>query len=139
MRFDRKPVRTAIPVIDRQHDQYFDAVEYLFDMYERAEVIPDKVLGILNNIQEYAQDNFDTEERFMENEGYPGLDHHRAKHDTFKSSIDGFMEDFANTSNLAKIIEDLRQLLVSWFVDQIKTDDMALAEFLKKKGYGSRS
>lgn len=136
MKIDRDALKTRIPIIDSQHDSYFDSVEQLFEMYQKRDVGPGDIREVLNKIQEYAQDNFDTEEQMMENEGYPAMDQHRSKHDRFKKSIDGYFEELEGGPDPREFIERLRHLLVVWFESQIKKDDVALATFLKKRGYG---
>ena len=126
--------KTNIPLLDNQHAKYFDAVEKLLDLCRSNK--PDRagVREILDHAQEYALDNFDTEEYLMELEEYPDAEQHIAKHEQFKDRIDFFSDQAGSAStDLRDLAKHLRALLVSWFNDQIKDDDMRLAAFLKKR------
>ena len=79
-------------------------------------------------------DNFDTEEYLMELEAYPDTEQHKQKHELFKGRLDSYTEQInAEKVNLRDAAKRLRALLVGWFNNQIKDDDMRLAAFLHRR------
>ena len=133
MHIDRNAVHTDIPALDNQHEKYFQAVERLNDICDSGAPKTDDVKAVLNNILDYAVDNFDTEELLMETEGYELLAQHRTKHETFKDKLDEYFEELDSGSDLDRLSKRMNHLLVEWFTNQIQDDDMKLADFLKQR------
>ncbi len=140
MHFSRQEVTTGIPLFDNQHEQYFRTVEELMDRYKRGEQFTSEYLGeVLNKILEYAVENFDSEEQLMYNEDYPDYDEHKRKHDSFKDSMDGYLEELAEGADTLNFVERLSSLLIMWFSTQIRHDDVKLAHYLRERGHGAKS
>lgn len=131
MTLEKESVKTNIPLLDRQHEKYFDAVERLFEQCAKENPDHEEVTAILEETQDYAVDNFDTEEYLMQLEGYPDIDEHAEKHENFKERLDNFMAQLnKEPGDLKDMTKRLRALLVGWFNNQIKDDDMRMAAFL---------
>ena len=132
MRVDKETTRTGIPLLDSQHDQYFTAVESLLELVEHGGASARQVGEIMSHIQEYAVENFDTEEYIMDNSNYPRQAEHEAKHSAFKDRIDHFTQQLEEGVDSNELSTQLASLLVNWFVNQIKEDDMQLVAFMNK-------
>lgn len=132
MQFD--DVKTGIPLFDQQHWQYFQAVTRLQRLCGKDGVEPDAMHSLLDDIRGYAVDNFDAEEQVMQVENYPHLDRHKAKHDGFKDRIDEYIAELDGEPDLGVLAKRMSHLLVDWFANQIRDDDMKLARFLKNRG-----
>ena len=131
MAINYEEIKTNIPLLDNQHTKYFNTVEQLFDLFKKKQPNVDDICTIIEQVNEYAIDNFDTEEYLMELEGYPETEEHKAKHETLKDKLDAYNRQLSNEDvNIEDTMKHLRALLVGWFYNQIKDDDMRLAAFL---------
>jgi len=135
MNLNIEEIKTGISLLDRQHEKYYKAVENVFALCKQEEVEPAAIQEVLEQVREYAVDNFDTEEYLMILEDYAGYDEHREKHNYFKDRIESFNPATMAKQNegIKELTKDLSKLLVEWFNTQIKKDDMELANFLNKK------
>lgn len=134
MTLEKEYVKTNITLIDRQHERYFNAVERLFAQCAKENPDHEEVNAILEEAQEYAVDNFDTEEYLMQLEGYPDIEEHSEKHKNFKERLDNFTEQLEKEpADIKDMTKRLRALLIGWFNNQIKDDDMRMAAFLHSR------
>jgi hemerythrin len=132
MKIDHQLFRTGIPVIDRQHEAYLELVERVFKLCTAAQVERRVLATELDNTLAYAIEHFDTEEHLMRSARYPLYQEHLAKHDVFRAQVDTFAADLNAGAATADFVLRLTKWLVDWFCDQVQTDDMRLAAFLKK-------
>ena len=133
MRIDRKSLRTGIPLIDRQHEEYFELLERLLKLSEGDNVDRSGVEAETANLLKYAIEHFDAEESLMYSAHYPHYKQHLAKHNRFRDEVDGWTLELSDDLSTDDCISRLSKWLLEWFCDQIKTDDMKLAAFLKKR------
>ena len=133
MKIDRQLFRTGIPVIDKQHEQYLDLVDELFELCEQSHVEQVTVNTALKRALTYAIEHFDSEEALMIDTRYPAYEVHRAKHNEYRNEADRLCgmsnEDIAPDDQLIQ----LTRWLVEWFCEQTLTYDKGLASFLKKR------
>ena len=131
---DRKRLITGIPLIDRQHEAYADLVDRLFDLARGGNVTKQSLFRERCAVIQYAMEHFDAEEQLMRSENYPAYEAHRTKHDIFREWTDTLASDLEDDVDLDEYTKNLSKWLVSWFCDQVQTDDSKLAAFLRKKG-----
>ncbi|MFO7821039.1 MAG: hemerythrin domain-containing protein [Lentisphaeria bacterium] len=137
MTLEREAVKTNITLIDHQHEKYFDAVDKLMEQCRKKYPDMEIVAQILQQTHEYAVDNFDTEEYLMELEGYPDSEEHTEKHNQFKARLDAFTRQLQTEKlNIRDTSKHLQALLIGWFNNQIKEDDMRMAAFLHTREKG---
>ena len=133
MRIDRKSLRTGIPLIDRQHEEYFELLERLLKLSEGDNVDRSGVEAETANLLKYAIEHFDAEESLMYSARYPNYKQHLAKHNVFRDEVDGWTSELSDDLSMDVYTIRLTKWLLEWFCDQIQTDDMKLAAFLKKR------
>lgn len=131
---NRQLLITGIPLIDRQHEAYADLVDRLFDMARGGNVTRPALFEARCDVIRYAMEHFDAEEQLMRSNQYPAYEAHLAKHNIFREWTDTLTADLEGDVDLDEYTRDLSQWLVSWFCNQVQTDDRALAFFLRSRG-----
>lgn len=117
--------------LDQQHKELFGAVAELEDALRtgRAEAVINK---LLQKVIEHTITHFATEERLMEECGFPGLDAHRRDHQELCQKLTMF-----NLSNLAgspDVPAALLVLLQAWLHEHILKTDKEYSSFLNTRG-----
>jgi len=70
---------TGIAAIDTQHKQLFQSVNDLSDSLRRGDP-KSEVSRVLDFLISYTVEHFRTEETWMKNQGFPGLEEHKVEH-----------------------------------------------------------
>ncbi|HKM48118.1 MAG TPA: bacteriohemerythrin [Terriglobales bacterium] len=117
--------------LDQQHQQLFGAVAELEQALRtgRADTVINK---LLEEVIEHTISHFATEERLMEECGYPGLDAHRRDHQELSQKLTMF-----NLSNLAGgpgVPAALLVFLQAWLQDHILKTDKEYSGHLNHRG-----
>lgn len=136
MKIDRHLLITGIPLIDRQHEEYADLVDRLFELARHGKVERQTLLTERNAVIRYAMEHFDAEEQLMLSERYPAYEAHRAKHSVFRDWTDTLASDLEGDVDFDDYARDLSKWLIAWFCNQVQTDDLKLALFLKSMPRG---
>lgn len=120
----------GIAEIDHQHKNFINIINRIIECkyekdIERLKIILSELTRIINYHTRY-------EERLLEKEGYPDLDHHKREHAEETQAFSKMIDRVVN--NKANAREKLISLLKSWFEHHLLVDDMAYQQFLIKKG-----
>lgn len=90
----------------------------------------DAVAEALRRMTDYVHEHFSTEEEYMLQYGFPGLEQHRAKHADFVDETLAFAKRFAEDDDdgLADVI---LRFLRDWLVNHILHSDRQYARFFR--------
>ena len=122
----------GIELIDEQHKKWIDHIRDVQAAMEDRRGMP-QVANTLGFLVDYTQFHFSTEEKYMSQTGYSGLENHRARHEELKSTLDDLVEDFRQEGVTEKISEAIGTFLGNWLRNHIRDVDQAFAAFLKEK------
>lgn len=118
---------TGIAEVDTQHRRLVDIINSLVDAIGHA---PKNALkDIVNQLKEYAQYHFQTEEKIMEEAGYSGLAEHREEHAVFVDQILLFDLDVILASE--GLAWDMLHFLRGWLTNHILVVDKRFAAQLQ--------
>jgi len=110
---------TAIPEVDAQHRRLVEIINELVDAIGHA---PKNTLaGIVNQLKDYAQYHFRTEEALMKEAGYADLEEHRDEHAQFVDQIMLFDLDVILASE--GLAWDMLHFLRGWLTNHILVVD----------------
>lgn len=120
----------GIPEIDAQHQELFRQVDRLLE----ATLADDhgQVGAMLTFLGEYVATHFSTEERFMRDVGYPGLDRHREEHERFAADLRELHRDFAEAGTLPGLVGRLNRQVGDWLRGHVCVTDMAMGRFASR-------
>eukprot|EP01029_Cantina_marsupialis_P010365 TRINITY_DN2361_c0_g1_i2.p1 TRINITY_DN2361_c0_g1~~TRINITY_DN2361_c0_g1_i2.p1 ORF type:complete len:216 (+),score=54.62 TRINITY_DN2361_c0_g1_i2:88-735(+) len=130
MRWRRKYV-TNVPILDHQHRQFFilvRTVEQLSKKNKSRKIIK----MVLDEIVNYTVFHFKTEEKVLEEAGYPGLEAHKKEHIRFTHTIQQKVLK-ANVFNKDVIDRSLFNFLLEWMTNHIILDDWNHCQYTKKQ------
>ena len=133
MNIDTESLRTGIPLIDRQHEEYFRLLEQLLSRSEEGGAETGELSENTDALVAYAIEHFDSEEHLMRSAQYPYFEQHFAKHNVFREEVDGWAMLLASGKPAEDFLVRLTRWALEWFCDQVMTDDRKLAGFLKKR------
>lgn len=121
----------GIPQIDEEHRYLFSLVEkgmsllqdeYLADRYE-------KVKGLLEELDNYAEQHFAHEEAYMEQIRDPELFRQRVQHRLFRDKIrDWLFMDINDENGQKQLLEELMPFLTRWLYHHIIGSDIMIGK-----------
>jgi hemerythrin-like metal-binding protein len=110
----------GIPELDGQHLQLDTHLRLLHDALCEGRV-PD-VAALLGSVRDASTRHFETEERFMEANGYPRLDHHRDAHRQFTQRLAAFDEVCRREGSTTPLAMELANWLAAWIREHQRHD-----------------
>ncbi|HKK00822.1 MAG TPA: bacteriohemerythrin [Desulfuromonadales bacterium] len=117
--------------IDRQHQKLVALVNKLFNAMKSGQ--GDDVLGtILDELVNYTQSHFATEERLMKKFGYQDFDAHKQEHTDLVEQVAELQKKFHNRK--ASLSSDVFNFLKGWLVNHIKGTDKRYSGFFNDNG-----
>lgn len=123
----------GIDEIDNQHKGFFEAAHRLHDDILNCEG-EESVEQAVQFLRDYAQNHFRTEEKFMQEHGFPGLDKHRQLHVQFFVGLDQLIEDFQVFGPTQHLADQALEIAQDWLIDHIADEDTLYAAYAKKGG-----
>jgi hemerythrin len=119
----------GIGVIDQQHRRIVEYINDVHHVIENDGSVED-VRSILMNLVDYTLSHFAFEEALMEESGYSDLDLHQITHKTFIQQLEQLKVRFESGEAVAVELADMLQ---SWLLKHIVTDDESYTETVKEK------
>lgn len=121
----------GIPEIDAQHSRLFQLCEELQERLGLHRVEPGDIEAVRTELVEYFIEHFRTEEALMDAYEYPQAAEHRNRHVYLIGRLtSAFVPDLAADRHVAL---DLVLALNSWFKHHVKTEDDALARYVRAR------
>lgn len=120
-----------IKEIDEQHKNLVRMINELHDAMLNAKS-KELALGIIDEMAEYTQYHFSTEEKYMVQYKYPEYAAHKKEHDKFIQQVGDFKKDYE--SGKAGLSFDLLNFLKNWLVNHIQESDKKYSPFFNEKG-----
>ena len=122
----------GVEEIDSQHRELFDRINNLDSAMRRGRA-KEEVVRLIEFLDEYVIIHFGAEERYMNDYDYAGYALHKTKHDWFKKEFSDIRTKLDAGGITPDVIMRSNNLLITWFSNHIRSIDMMLGSFLKKK------
>lgn len=116
--------------LDNQHQRLFDMINALFQAIgsDDANVI---IPAVIQDLTSYSQEHFETEERYMTDCEYPGLEKHKQQHKEFCNKVSEWHT--LNTDEPDKFAAEAIDYLYYWLTNHILSEDKSYAPCLKNR------
>ncbi len=107
-------------VLDDHHRKLFSLLNSVYEnLMNSLEV--DCVLPTIDQLSAYTRYHFATEEEYMREKGFPGIDGHIAKHREFTQTIEELRSGYHN--NDLEVTRELIVLLGEWLLGHVIKED----------------
>ncbi len=117
--------------IDMQHQKLISLINSLNDAM-KSRKSKDVMEMIIQELVNYTQYHFQTEENYFKQTHYPGTQEHEKEHNNFVKQVAEFQEQFKNGKALVSV--ELMMFLKKWLTQHIKGTDQKYTEFFHQHG-----
>ena len=117
--------------IDGQHKGLIGIINQIHDSI-KVDAVDCTAFESLEKMRNYTIYHFYTEERYMEDHGYPRAGRHKAEHQEFIDQVARF-ENRCKAGN-PSVSMDVLNFLSNWLVTHINGTDKKLGAYLNEKG-----
>ncbi len=123
---------TGIETIDIQHEELFRVINSMYDKMQRGESMEKYTLvEALDSLRSYVKYHFRTEEKLMEDNGYPELEQHRKEHEVFSERMYLFAQ--RPLDQTAETLEEMQSFLLNWLIKHIQRTDSKYVPYIKEE------
>lgn len=121
----------GVSEMDSQHKQLINIINELYDAMN-AQKTSDVLGNILNKLIGYTKSHFSSEEKYMEQYGYPDLASQKREHAAFTDKVLKFKEEFDGGRTTMSV--SITSFLKDWLINHISGSDKKYGPFLNSKG-----
>jgi hemerythrin-like metal-binding protein len=122
----------GVKIIDEQHKHLFDLTNELYEKCHLGETaVHDQFITTLHMMVKYVIEHFSTEEKIMEQVGYPRIAEQKEQHGAFTRKVIEESKKFG--SGVYGVPQELVHFLRDWIISHIAVYDQVLADFIHKQ------
>lgn len=119
--------------IDEQHKKLIDFTNEIYDKLDKPNFNLDEFEGIFDQLIEFANWHFGTEERYFAKFNYEGAAAHIQEHNKIKDKINELKDQFLRAGKITMIFEVLR-LFDDWLFVHIMEYDQKYVKLFHEHG-----
>lgn len=119
--------------IDEQHKKLVGIINKLYEALADETGLKEFIRKVIEDLLDYTNYHFGTEEDLMRNSGHPNFLEHKAEHDSFVKKVLEFQENYKK-GNILALRSDVIRFLRDWLLHHILTVDKN--DFSPKNRYG---
>lgn len=125
----KEEYKTGIKIIDQQHEKLFELAERTYQLLKNDFTVDkyDKIVHLVDELRDYTEFHFKTEEEYMESIGYKRMFTQKMEHIDFVKKlkdVDLKKVDHNQDEAIMKIL----QFLNDWLVEHILEKDMLIGK-----------
>lgn len=120
----------GVEAIDDEHRELFRIINDTQELLEN-QIINDKydrIIEMLNRLEQYAEEHFQHEEEYMESIRHPELNLQKHQHLFFRDKVNGITNSFSSDHEQQAVLEDLLHYLVTWLYRHIISSDLMIGK-----------
>ncbi len=122
---------TNVKELDEQHKKLVSLINNLHDAMTKGK--GKEIMGkILNELADYTDYHFKTEEKLLEKHAYPDYAKQKSAHDSFTKKVLDLKDRYHKGQTTISV--EVMNLLSDWLKDHILRLDKAYGPFLNEKG-----
>lgn len=125
----------GVPEMDAQHARWIDLIENFRTAASGHLLEPqgfDAACHALEQLLDYTKQHFASEEKFIAEHGYPGLEQHRKHHRELEGDVARLLAEIHAHKSRATPLK-LNLLITIWLMEHIMSEDMEYARFVRAK------
>lgn len=126
----KKEYETGLETIDKQHQELFRIANKSYDLLKNDMILDkyDKIVEILNELVDYCEYHFSTEEKFLLDIGYKKFVSHKAQHEEFIKKLRNTNFDEID-ENQDEYLMGILEFFVNWLSGHILARDMDYVQY----------
>lgn len=121
----------GIEQIDQQHSRFFVLMNRMITAGP-GPANRELVAQVLEELTDYLDEHFRTEEELMAQVGYPDLMEHHRQHAAFVAKVIAFSRKFRREE--VGLEDEMTAFLVEWFMDHIRHEDAKYVSLFRDNG-----
>lgn len=122
-------LRTGIAIIDEQHQELFETINSL----EKCKISEAYFYSILSALNRYISVHFKTEEDYMHHTAYPNYNRHKECHEQFTVDYKNLLKQNSSKQGIMDSRLELIAFIENWLKNHYETEDLEMADYLKKQ------
>jgi len=124
---------TGDATIDEQHRELLRRMDDVLSANDAGNR-KDRIIQILNYLEQYVEFHFDSEEAAMKRSRYPQAKDHMQQHEMFRWKLRELLGEVGRSGAELGLIISTNRLMIDWLLNHIRKSDVELARFLKVAG-----
>ncbi|UCG70975.1 MAG: hemerythrin family protein [Thermoplasmata archaeon] len=124
-------LKLGIEEIDKQHKHLVKQINDLAEAVLQRKG-KDTIIKTLRFMENYAELHFSTEEKFMEEHNYSGLEEQKKEHERFRGVVSKLMDELQSEELSESTSHSVQRYLIDWLILHIKEKDLAFGDYLKE-------
>ena len=125
----------GVESIDAQHRELMARANALLEASQLGQG-RQAALDTLLFLSDYVAQHFEDEERLMEEEGFPGLELHRAEHARFRVTLRSLVHRFSTTGADRALGSAVEQEVCAWIQGHVLATDRELGRHVRSRRAG---
>lgn len=127
---------TRIELFDEQHKKIVTTYNDFCDKVNDKNYSKEDIVNFINELDSYAKNHFETEEKIMKKENFPQTHEHKKRHKFFNAIYTEVKENkfLRNDAEMLFVI-NLTEITLEWLESHLTTYDKEFTDFLKERGY----
>jgi hemerythrin len=117
--------------IDKQHQKFISIANELSESLRQRKG-PKFVGKIINQLIEYAEIHFKTEEKYFDEFGYPDAVNHKVEHAVFIDRVSAVKSRLDGGEGILSL--EMLRFVSSWLLNHINSSDKHYSQFLNDNG-----
>ncbi|MFC1724928.1 bacteriohemerythrin [candidate division KSB1 bacterium] len=122
----------GITWIDNQHKKIIEKINTMFQAIMRG-VDRKDIEEMLTFLENYSNVHFNSEEKYMKEYNFDGLEHQKKQHSNFIKKIREYRKNLHAYQPPSKLAITIEKDLLSWFKAHIQTLDCEFGDHLRDK------
>lgn len=122
----------GVASIDDQHKKLFDMADQLFEA-GRNNKTKEFISEMLDFLDKYTKQHFQSEETYMRSINYPGYEDQRKMHADFIASLAKLRKDYDESGGNILVILNANQMVVDWLLKHISIEDKRIGDYSRNK------
>jgi hemerythrin len=123
----------GVKQLDSQHHRLIDLINQLFLLYTQNKFQEADVMTILQELEDYADEHFRTEEHYFDLYNYEKSEQHIAMHEAYRQKVADFKKSYQAEKN-AETLFAINNFLNDWWTWHINNTDKEYTDFFHANG-----
>lgn len=128
-----KSYSVGVAELDNQHQKLIALINKLFSLYSENKFSETDVMPIFEELMDYADQHFSTEEHYFQLYNYDKKDEHIANHESYRKKINDLKEAYKESNNEQTLFA-INNFLNDWWIWHINHADKDYTAYFNANG-----